>query len=234
MQWKHFTDGKQNICLPIFDCLQTEKATRQRRPLLQLKTKQWMLPARRWKRSLQLGICKWDAIEALYRRQTKYLFADLWLFTSVEGDEATSPSFAIRYAAIDASSTSLEAIIATLLPAGGTTKKRPFSDGNQALDCRRIVSCFHRWRAGNAAILRVDPHLQRAVVRAHLSLRTSVAFTTHGNTHLPRWARGPLWCPPSGHFFPSLRSIYPSQSGLIWVAAPFWIAYKIRRSPRLS
>ena len=77
MRWEHFTHGKQNACLPIFKSLQVERATRQRRPLLQLKTKQLMLLARRWKRSLQLGICKWDAMEALHPRQTKYLFADL-------------------------------------------------------------------------------------------------------------------------------------------------------------
>ena len=45
-----------------------------------------------------------------------------------------------------------------------------FSDGNQAPDCRRIVYCLRRWRAGNAAILRVDWRLQRLVVSAHLAL----------------------------------------------------------------
>ena len=67
---QHFTHGKQNACLPIFNYLQAKRATRQRRPLLQLKTKQFRLPARRWKRSLQLGTCRWDAMEALHRRQT--------------------------------------------------------------------------------------------------------------------------------------------------------------------
>ena len=50
---------------------------------------------------------------ALYPRQTKRLFADLLLFTSGEGDEATSPSFASANAGIDASSALLEALIAT-------------------------------------------------------------------------------------------------------------------------
>ena len=76
-EWKNFTDGKQNTCLPIFNCFQTERATRQRRPLLKLKTQRLALPARRWKRSLQLGICTGDVTGALYRQQTKYLFADL-------------------------------------------------------------------------------------------------------------------------------------------------------------
>ena len=63
MPWEHFTDGNENTCLPIFNCFQTERATRQRRPLLKLKTQQLALPARRWKRSLQLGICtgmRWE------------------------------------------------------------------------------------------------------------------------------------------------------------------------------
>ena len=51
---------------------------------------------------------------ALYPRQTKHLFADLLLFTSGEGEEATSPSFTAENAAIDASSSSLEAFIETL------------------------------------------------------------------------------------------------------------------------
>ena len=51
---------------------------------------------------------------ALYSRQTKRLFADLRVFTRGEGDEATFPSFAAENAAIDASSSSLEAFIATL------------------------------------------------------------------------------------------------------------------------
>ena len=50
---------------------------------------------------------------ALYPRQTKCLFADLQFFKSGEGDEATSTSFAPSNAGIDASSTLLEALIAT-------------------------------------------------------------------------------------------------------------------------
>ena len=49
---------------------------------------------------------------ALYPRQTKCLFADLLLFESEEGDEATSPSFAASNAGIYASSALLEALIA--------------------------------------------------------------------------------------------------------------------------
>ena len=112
-------------------------------------------------------------------------------------------------------------------------RKRPFSDGNQAPDCRRIVYCLHRWRAGNTAILRVDRHLQRVVVSAHLSLQACVAFPNHGNTHLPRRATGPLWRPPSGHFFPSLRLNYPSRSGYIRVVVLFWFPSNSVFSPAL-
>ena len=62
----------------------------------------------------------------LYSRQRNYIFADILFFTSREGDEATSPSFATRYEAIEASSESLEALIATLLPASGTAKEATF------------------------------------------------------------------------------------------------------------
>ena len=53
--------GQTKTCLPIFKCFQAKRATRQPRPLLKLKTKRLMLPACRWKRSLQLGICRGDA-----------------------------------------------------------------------------------------------------------------------------------------------------------------------------
>ena len=149
-------------------------ATRQRRPLLQYVMPQLRLPARRWKRSLQL----------------------------------CCPQLALR--------------------------KRPFSDGNQAPDCRQMVLCLCRWRAGNSAILYVNWCLQHVVVSAQLSLESRTAFPNDGNTHLPWRARGPFWRPPSGRLFPSLRFIYPSRSGYIWVAAPFWIRCQIHRSPRLS
>ena len=42
----------------------------------------------------------------------KYLFANLLLFGSGEGDEATSPSFATKNATIDASNALLEVLIA--------------------------------------------------------------------------------------------------------------------------
>ena len=85
-----------------------------------------MLPACCWKHLLQHRKCSGDANRSGLPTANKYLFADLFLFTSGEGDEATSPSFTIRYAAIEASSASLEALIASLLPVCGTAKEATF------------------------------------------------------------------------------------------------------------
>ena len=66
------------------------------------------------------------SLGALSPWQKNYLFTNLLFFTSGENEEATSPSLAIRYVAIEAFSTSLEALIVALLPAGGTTKETTF------------------------------------------------------------------------------------------------------------
>ena len=148
---QHFTHGKQNTCLPIFKCLQMKRATGQRRPLLYLKTQRLELPARRWKRSFQLGIWSWDAMWALYPRQTKYLFADLWLFTSREGDEVTSPSFVPENKAIDAPSSSLEALIATqYMQMGCDGNSLPTA--NKTPVCQSVSIYKRRGRRGNVAL----------------------------------------------------------------------------------
>ena len=92
-------------------------------------------------------------------------------------------------------------------------QKRPFSDGNQAPDCRQMILCWCRWRAGNSAILYVNWCLQCIVVSAQLSLESRAAFPNDGNIHLPWQARGPFWRPLSGHFFPpSVLSIPPGRA----------------------
>ena len=53
---------------------------------------------------------------ALYPWQTEYLFANLLLFMSGEGDEAMSPAFATANVLIEASKASLEALIANYRP----------------------------------------------------------------------------------------------------------------------
>ena len=80
------------------------------------------------------------------------------------------PLLATHYVAIEASSALLEALIASLLPAFGPTKEANFSDGNQALDCHRIIGCLRRWRVGNDAVMRVEGRLQHIVASAHSSL----------------------------------------------------------------
>ena len=99
---------------------------RRRHPLLQQVMRRSKLPAHRWKRSFQLGAFSGDANANSFPTANKYLFADLFLLKSGEGDEATSPSFTIRYAAIEASSASLEALIASLLAASGPAKRPLF------------------------------------------------------------------------------------------------------------
>ena len=54
-----------------------------------------------------------DANRSSFTMANKYLFADLLLFTSGEGDEATSPSLTAENSGIDGSSALLEALIAT-------------------------------------------------------------------------------------------------------------------------
>ena len=56
----------------------------------------------------------------------KYLFANLLVFMSGEGNKAMLSSFAICYAPINTFSVSLEALIASLLPTSGTPKEAPF------------------------------------------------------------------------------------------------------------
>ena len=79
-----------------------------------------------WKRSLQHSKYKVIAHGSSLPAANKYLFAELLFFMSGEGEETTSPSFTTRYAAIEASSASLEALIASVLPACGTAKEATF------------------------------------------------------------------------------------------------------------
>ena len=71
-----------------------------------------MLLARCWS-PLQLNTFGGDANRSSLTMANKYLFSDLLLFESREGDETTSPSFTAANARIDASSTLLEALIVT-------------------------------------------------------------------------------------------------------------------------
>ena len=72
-----------------------------------------MLPDCLWKRKWNVTSCSWKAKLGTLHTEKNYLFALFIFFCGVEGDEATSPSFAAENQAIDASSSSLEALIAT-------------------------------------------------------------------------------------------------------------------------
>ena len=100
-----------NTCLPIFCFLRAERATRQRCALLQQVIHRSKLPAHRWKRSFELSTFSGDEKASILPMADKCLFANLLLFASREGDEATSPSFTTSYASIQASSPSLEMLI---------------------------------------------------------------------------------------------------------------------------
>ena len=58
--------------------------------------------------------CSWKAKLGTLHTEKDYLLALFIFVRGAEGDEATSPSFAAENEAIDASSSSLEALIATL------------------------------------------------------------------------------------------------------------------------
>ena len=97
-----------------------------------------MLPTRRWKPPFQLNKCKGDANRSSFTTANKYLFADLLLFTSGEGDEATLPSFTAENSGIDVSSALLEALIATKQMQWGCEWER-FTRGKQIPVCRSLL-----------------------------------------------------------------------------------------------
>ena len=91
-----------------------QRATGQRRPLLQVETGRSMLPDSRQKRKLHVTSCSWKTKLGILHTEKNYLLALSIFVRGVEGDEVTSPSFTTGNEAIDASSSSLEALIATL------------------------------------------------------------------------------------------------------------------------
>ena len=72
-----------------------------------------MLPDRLWKSKWNVTSCSWKAKFGILHTNKNDLLALFTFVRGVEDDEATSPSFAAENAGIDASSSSLEAVIAT-------------------------------------------------------------------------------------------------------------------------
>ena len=132
----------------IFYFVKPESATKQCLPFLQLKSRGLSLPACCWKRSLQHSKCRGIAHRSSLPTANKYLFAEFLFFTSGEGDETMAPSFTTRYAAIEASSALLEALIASLLPTCGAMKEATFPTAiNLVIAIGSLFSCADGKRA---------------------------------------------------------------------------------------
>ena len=110
----HFAQGKKNTSLRFSPLFVAQRAIGQRLPLLQIETGRLMLPNCLWKRKCNVTSCSWKAKLGTLHTEKNYLTSLFTFVRGVEGDKATSPSFAAENEAIDASSLSLEALIATL------------------------------------------------------------------------------------------------------------------------
>ena len=109
-----------------------------------------MLPAHRRMRSLQHNECSGDAKGSASSTTNKYLFANLILFTSREGDGATPPSFLAENAAIDTSNSSLERSLQL-----GICREDVGGDcthSKQILVCRSLIVYTRKGRRGNIAL----------------------------------------------------------------------------------
>ena len=96
-----------------------------------------------WKRSLQHSTCKGHANGSTLPMANRDLIANLLIFTSKEGDKATSPSFKTCCAPMDTSGTSLEVLIATWHMQRGWDGEH-FTHGKQILVCQSFT--FYEWR----------------------------------------------------------------------------------------
>ena len=194
--WKseHFTHSKQMLVCHFFKFLRAKRATRQRRPLLQQVTHRSKLPAHRWKRSFQLGTFSGDGKASTLPTPNKYIFANLLLFATGEGDEATSPSFTISSVSIQVSSPSLETLISAWYVQWEWTSEY-FTNGKRMPICQSFTFCEWRGRRGNVALfynkLSVNPSFQPIAGNAHFSLVRSVkmqmriVYPWQTNTCLP-------------------------------------------------
>ena len=108
----------------------------------------------------------------------KYLFANLLLFASGEGDEATSPSFTTSYADPSFQPIAGNAHFSLVRSVG--MKSEPFTHGKQMPICQSFTFCERRGRRGNVALfynkLRADPSFQPIAGNAHFSLVRSVGM----------------------------------------------------------
>ena len=109
----HFAHGKKTTCLRFLPLFMVQRATGERRLLLQVEMGRLMLPDCLWKRTVNMTSCSWKAKLGTLHTEKYYLLALFTFVCGVEGDEETSPCFAAENQAIDVSGSSLEAAIAT-------------------------------------------------------------------------------------------------------------------------
>ena len=127
-----------DICLPIFCCLRLHRAIGHCCPLVHLKMHRLRLLACRLKNSLQLITYKGDEKGSNFPKANKYLFTNLLLFGSGEGDDTMSPSFATKNIAIDATTASLEVLLAIYNMQVGCEGDH-FANGKRLLVCQSFV-----------------------------------------------------------------------------------------------
>ena len=121
-----------------------------------------------------------------------YLFADLFLFMIGEGDEATSPSFTIRYATIEASSAFLEALIGSLLPECGPAKEATFLMAVRLLIAVKLLfACTDGEWATTPSCMSMGAYNVLLQACIHCLMHVT-RIPNIENTHLPRWPTGPL------------------------------------------
>ena len=142
---------KKNTCLRVFHLLMAQRATGQRRTLVQVQRGRLMLPDRRWKRKWHVASCSWYSKLGSLHTEKIYLLANLSFVRGAEGDWATSPSFSIVNGPIDASSSSLEAPIATFYMRRGCEREQ-FSHGKQMPVCRSFILYSWRGRRSNISL----------------------------------------------------------------------------------
>ena len=129
---------KKIACLQIFHFLVAQRATGQRRTLVQVQRDRLKLPARRWKRKWRVASCSWYAKLGSLHTEKIYLLANLLFVRGAKGDGAILPSFSTVDRSIDAPSSSMKAPIATHHIRGGCKWER-FHNGKQIPVCRSFI-----------------------------------------------------------------------------------------------
>ena len=181
--------------------VQVAMATRQRHSLLDLKCGHWAFKRVTRSALYNLVYAKGMWQGALYPQQTNYLFANISLFISREADEATLPSFATGHATIKTSNALLEVLIASLLLVVGSAREATLP---MAIKLLIAVKSLFLYFDGEQTTMPICTSIgfYNALFKERISHPMQpMRFLTMGMLTFSGWARGPLWRPPSGHFF---------------------------------